>query len=117
MNDERFPKTKEQPCQFCGKTLHLTRQGVAPVYASGFKVPNRGTGYGYSAKPHECYLTIRLQRSGSFWRRLVRAFSFLFRPAGFYGEYEEFILDDVRAREMRDALNVFLAQKETLNAK
>lgn len=53
-HDKRWPKTKEQPCQFCGKTLRLTRQGVAPVYSPGFKVPNRGTGYGYSAKPHDC---------------------------------------------------------------
>lgn len=58
--------------------------------------------------PHECYLTIRLQRPRSFWRRLSRAFWFVFRPAGFYGEYEEFIVNEATGRKLRDGFAAFL---------
>lgn len=65
--------------------------------------------------PHECYLTIRLQRPGSFWRRLARAFWFVFKPAGFYGEYEEFIIDEATGRQLRDAFTAFLEAPERKN--
>ena len=58
--------------------------------------------------PHECYLTIRLQRPGSFWARVKRGFWFVFKPSGFYGEYEEFIIDEPTAAKLRDAFTAFL---------
>lgn len=58
--------------------------------------------------PHECYLTMRMQRPGSFWCRLARAFWFVFKPAGFYGEYEEFIIDEATGRKLRDGFAAFL---------